>query len=243
MFRRMFNRTSQSGRAYTKCAAALILSLAAGTAAPSYARAGYLPPPHFEGPTADQPARLEPIGGYTLALLWMPEHCHVAVPGAESLACPHPSFKRFVLHGLWPDGVGKSWPQWCRPAEILSRRTIERYYRATPSPQLLQHEWAKHGTCIPGMTPERYFAISNGLFAQIRYPEMITLAERQLDAGAFARAFASANPGIPAEAVRLNLDPAGWLREVWLCLDTGLKWHACAAPALSGRPLRIRLPD
>ena len=198
-------------------------------------------PPHAESPSAEQPRRLEPIGGYTLALLWTPEHCAHAVPGAESYRCGARRGAGFVLHGLWPDGLGKSWPQWCADAAILTPRTIGAHFRATPSAQLMQHEWAKHGICM-GVTPDDYFRRSGRLFHAVRFPGMTALAHQSLTADAFARAFAGANPGMRGDMVTLNLDRDGWLREVWLCLDTRFKGARCPAPIPGDRVVRIRLP-
>lgn len=219
----------------------LIAAAATATvAAPHYPMPGYLPAPHLEGPSPDQPSRIGPIGGYTLALLWLPEHCSRPVPGAESLTCRHGMRKEFALHGLWPDGTGATWPQWCAPAPILSRQTIGRFYWATPSPQLLQHEWSKHGTCMKGMTPERYFGLSNRLYATLHYPDMQQMASSPPTTGSLALAFAAANPGMKPDGIRFNLDQAGWLRELWLCLDTRFRWRTCAAPTPADRTVTIR---
>ncbi|WP_420139242.1 ribonuclease T2 family protein [Sphingomonas sp.] len=184
---------------------------------------------------------MEPIGGYTLALIWAPEHCARPVPGAESFQCGPIGRGGFVLHGLWPDGQGKSWPQWCTDAAILPPGIITTYHAATPSAQLMQHEWAKHGTCM-GITPKAYFKRSSRLFYRIRFPDMVTLAGQTMDAGSFTRAFAAANPGMTSDMVTLNLDRDGWLREVWLCLDTKFRRERCRTPTRGNRIVRIRLP-
>jgi len=216
----------------------LFAALAAGPACPAPAN---LRPPHVEVPPPDQPPRAMPIASYTLALIWTPQHCHHAVGGAESFACTRDTGARFVLHGLWPDGEGKSWPQWCAAAPVLSSRTIAAHYCATPSAQLLQHEWAKHGTCIAGATPESYFAQSGRLFRALRFPDMAALAKPGLTESGFVTAFAAGNPGLAAEDIRLNLDKQGWLQEVWLCLDTAFRPMRCAAPGQPSRTVRIRL--
>lgn len=215
--------------------------VSAVAAAPGCSVPSKLRTPHVELPPADQPPRVMPITSYTLALIWTPQHCHRAVRGAESFSCGSNIGARFVLHGLWPDGEGGSWPQWCAPAAVLPRRTIVEHYCTTPSPQLLQHEWAKHGTCIAGATPDGYFDQSNRLFRSLRFPDMAKLARAPLTEGRFAEAFAALNPGMTAENVRLNLDERGWLQEVWLCLDTAFRPARCAAPARPGRTMRIRL--
>lgn len=196
--------------------------------------------PQPDVPTASDPARTVPIGGYTLAMIWGPQHCRAPVPGAAALGCTKASRRGFTLHGLWPDGEGRDWPQYCAPAAILPQRLLRAYYCATPSAQLMQHEWAKHGTCLPAADPAAYFARSNALFGALHFPSMGALSRRPtLTAGDFARAFAAANPGMTAAMVRLNLDKGGWLQEIWLCLDKSFAATACRAPTPAATPLRI----
>ena len=228
-------------RRFPMVAIALALGGAASAAAPSCPIPSNLQAPHMELPPPDQSPRAMPITSFTLALIWTPQHCFRAVGGAESLQCPRGAEARFVLHGLWPDGAGGTWPQWCAAAPVLSRQTIAAHYCATPSSQLLQHEWAKHGTCIAGATPDGYFGQSNRLFYGLRFPDMTMLARKPLTEARFTEAFAAANSGTTADMVRLNLDPKGWLQEVWLCLDTTFRPARCTAPARPARKVRIRL--
>lgn len=189
--------------------------------------------PRPDNADADQPRRLLPIGSYTLALTWAPEYCRSHARDASArFQCGGGNRFGFTLHGLWPDGVGKDWPQYCQATPLLSPRVIRSNLCATPSAQLLQHEWAKHGTCMPGETPQRYFARSTGLYAKLRYPDMDALSRAPLTAGGLARAFAATNPGVPAEAVRVTTNRQGWLDELWLCLDLRYRYVRC--PADSG---------
>lgn len=186
-----------------------------------------VPTPHPELATAQQPQRVRPITGYTLALTWAPEYCHGnANDAAKSFECGGGNRFGFTLHGLWPDGVGKEWPQYCTSTALLAPALIKQHVCATPSAQLLQHEWAKHGTCM-GTTPDAYFARSNGLYGRLRYPDMDRLSRRPLTAGQFATAFATANPGVPADAVRVTANKKGWLDELWLCLDKTFGYTRC----------------
>lgn len=219
--------------------AAIALSGAAFAAGPADPPPANLPVPHAELP-GDQPVRVVPVTSYTLSLIWTPQHCLRPVGGAESFECNRDTGSRFVLHGLWPDGEGKSWPQWCAATGILPRKVIATHYWATPSPQLMQHEWAKHGTCIAGATPDSYFDQSNRLFYGLRFPDMHKLAAAPTTESKFAQAFAAANPGMEPDSIRLNLDKQGWLQEVWLCLDTAFQSMHCAAPAQPGRTVHIR---
>lgn len=189
------------------------------------------PPATFERPrpdraSADQPQRLLPIGGYTLALTWSPQFCRGRRDDA-GFQCGGPTRFGFTLHGLWPDGEGREWPQYCRPTALLPDAVIRASICATPSAQLLQHEWAKHGTCMAGYRPASYFARSTALYAALRFPDMSALSRQPLKAGGLARELARLNPGLPANAVRVTTTRDGWLDELWLCLDRRLRYARC----------------
>ncbi|MDQ2877640.1 MAG: ribonuclease T [Pseudomonadota bacterium] len=186
--------------------------------------------PHPELPTAAESPRNLPIGGYTLALTWAPEFCHGhAHDASERMRCGRGNRFGFTLHGLWPDGVGKVWPQYCAATPLLPQRLIAQHLCATPSAQLLQHEWAKHGTCT-GMSAGAYFDRSTGLYATLRYPDMNALSRRRAaNAGDVAAAIAGVNPGLPERAIRVTVNKNGWLDELWLCLDRRFAYTACKA--------------
>lgn len=198
---------------------------------------GRIERPRIDGPSADQPRRVLPIGGYTLALTWSPQHCRTRgrVAGAR-FQCGGGNRFGFTLHGLWPDGPGRVWPQYCAATGLLSPRVIRANLCATPSAQLLQHEWAKHGTCMPGYTPERYFAQATAVYERLRYPDMDALSRAPLTVAGLARAMAEANPGLPAQAIRVTTTRQGWLDELWLCLDTRFLYTRCPANSGGSRP-------
>lgn len=183
--------------------------------------------PHLDRATPNQPQRLLPIGGYTLALTWSPQVCRTRRD--DALQCGAGNRFGFTLHGLWPDGVDKDWPQYCRAAPLLSDAVVRANLCATPSAQLMQHEWAKHGTCMPGLRPADYFTRSTGLYGRLRYPDMDALSRRALTAGQLAEAVAGANPGLPADAIRVTTTRDGWLDELWLCLDRSFRYGRCRA--------------
>lgn len=201
-----------------------------------------IPVPRAEGPTSEQPQRLLPIGGYTLAITWTPQYCRSnARDDSAKFQCGNRNGFGFTLHGLWPDGTGKTWPQYCKAADILPPAIIKENLCTTPSAQLLQHEWAKHGTCM-STSPAAYFDKSKRLYAALRYPDMNLLSRRKLTAGQLATAIARANPGIAASMMRITTTRQGWLDEVWLCLDTGLRYARCPAGqggVRAGAPIKI----
>jgi ribonuclease T2 len=187
-----------------------------------------LPRPRADGPSVREPRRDLPTASYTLALTWNPAYCRTGGGRADArFQCGGGNRFGFTLHGLWPDGAGRQWPQYCRPAPLISEPVIRRNLCATPSVQLLQHEYAKHGTCM-GISPAAYFNRASGLYARVRYPDMNALAARRgLTTGEFARAFARANPGLTPAMFRVTADREGWLEEVWLCLDTRFRYRQC----------------
>lgn len=227
------------------------LALAAAVSMPAFASAQALscsvpssvPRPRPDGPSPRQPKRVLPIGGYTLAITWAPQYCRENARDASArFQCGSGNRFGFTLHGLWPDGEGKDWPQYCAPAAILPAAVIRRNLCATPSAQLLQHEYAKHGTCM-GVAPVAYFARARSLYDRLRYPDMDALSRRpRLTAGAFAAAFARANPGLTPDMMRVTANRQGWLDEVWLCRDRQFRAARCPAHqgGLSARaPLKI----
>lgn len=178
-------------------------------------------------PTPGQPRRVLPIAGYTLALTWTPEFCRGRGRAGAAFQCGQGNRFGFTLHGLWPDGAGREWPQYCRPAALVPQPVVRRNLCATPSAQLIQHEWAKHGTCMSGYDPARYFDRATALYRRVRYPDMAALSRRPLTAGGFATAMARANPGLRADMLRVTATRQGWLDEVWICLDKAFRYRRC----------------
>jgi len=223
--------------------AALLSSTACAKKAPACEAPANLPRPMLEGPTVKEPRRLLPIGGYTLAMSWTPQHCAGRMTNPrDQLQCDGKTSKfGFTLHGLWPDGEGATWPQYCSPTRLVPDKVIRENLCTTPSVQLIQHEWEKHGTCM-SRTPEDYFAKSRALFRAIRFPEMADYRGKRMTAGTFRAAFAKANEGMRADQIKLRITPGGWLEEVWLCLDKKLGRTACRAAdgIAADRPIRIR---
>lgn len=220
----------------------------ASTAAPGNAAlacgiARDYPLPRAETPSPDA-VRRTPVTRYTLSLSWSPGFCARDGGGPDNaMQCASDDAARFgfVLHGLWPETDGRDWPQYCAPTRTIARATLDRHLCMTPSPQLLQHEWARHGSCMAA-TPEAYFGAASRLFAAVAMPDMAALSARPgLTVGDLKSALVAANPALPRDAVAVRTR-AGWLEEVHLCLDRRQNYARCpvwqrAAP--DGARLRI----
>jgi ribonuclease T2 len=177
--------------------------------------------PEMETVRPDQVVADRPILFHMLAVTWMPETCRAGGDGDGDLACEEQRLG-WTLHGLWPNSNGKPYPRYCRPATRVAEATIRAELCRTPSVDLVQHEWAAHGTCA-WETPEAYFRQSSALYDGLVRPDPRGLAT----AGQLRDAFARANPGLPRAAVYVALSDEGRLREVRLCHDLAFQPRAC----------------
>jgi ribonuclease T2 len=201
--------------------AALALALPAAAQAQAYQcrvpDALSLPPPV----RADGPAFRTRIGGYTLALSWSPEYCrsHGRDP-ANAVQCGGGAGRfGFIVHGLWPEAAKGRPPQWCATTPRPTLPSLRSNLCMTPSPGLLEHEWAKHGSCMAS-SPEGYYRVAATLWQSLRFPDMDRLSrDEALTAGTLRQELVTLNRGWRAEAIGLLANERGWLQEVRLCYD------------------------
>lgn len=181
----------------------------------------------------DGPVRKLPVAGYTLAASWTPDYCKTS-GDTRSMQCSGANGRfGFILHGLWPEARGGRSPQWCARASAPAPDLLRRHLCITPSPSLLAHEWAKHGTCM-ARRPETYFKVSSILWQSIRWPDADHLSRQDdLTVGDLRQAFVTLNPGWKSEHVGILLSRTGWLREVRLCYGKDFRPKPCA-PAQHG---------
>lgn len=226
-------------------AAALALGLSgqASAQALSCTLPAVIPTPRPAGPSADEPIRQIPTASYTLAVTWTPQYCR-GRQNDGSFRCGGDARFGMTLHGLWPDGPGRQWPQYCAAAEIVPETVVRDMLCATPSANLIQHEWAKHGTC-GWQAPAAYFATSRRLYQDLRFPDFVALSRQpNLTVSAFRRAFAAANrslPGFTAASINVRVTRDGWLDELWLCLDRRYRYTRCRDGGEGGRTSSQRL--
>jgi ribonuclease T2 len=198
-----------------------------------------LPAPKRQ-PTEER--RIIPVGAYTLALSWSPEYCRTRRDDAGNTQCNGRVGRfGFILHGLWPDGAGSVWPQYCRPVNTVPQSVARATLCTTPSVDLQQHEWEKHGSCA-FTDAGHYFRASRIMYGAVRYPDMDALSRNpSLTVGTFSAEFARANAGLSRDMLRVNANERGWLEEVWICLDKRMRPRRCPATGKANgeSPLRI----
>ena len=130
---------------------------------------------------------------YVLAVSWQPAFCE-RLPNKPECRSQHQNrfdASNFTLHGLWPQPKGTSYcnlpenivtidktGRWHELpkldlSETLRKELSEKMpgYRS----HLHRHEWYKHGSCMPGYSPEDYFTISLKLLDSINESEFANL--------------------------------------------------------------------
>jgi len=179
----------------------------------------------------DGPVRQTRVTGYTLALSWSPEFCRPREDSSRhARQCSGRSGRfGFIVHGLWPEGRGQQWPQWCPTRREPSARAVRQSMCMTPDAALLARQWAKHGACmVPD--PDVYLKVTQILWNSLRWPDYDRLSRRDnLTAGDIRRAFADANPYWEAEHVGLVVNQRGWLREMRLCYGVDFMPTRCGS--------------
>lgn len=180
----------------------------------------------------DGPSRRMAVAGYTLAASWSPEYCKMSGEKGSMQCSGRNGRFGFVLHGLWPEARQGPPPQWCATAPRPSPELIRRQLCMTPVPWLLEHEWAKHGSCM-AKRPETYFRVSAILWRSLRWPDADALSRKQgLTAGDLRRAFIAANPDWRAGQIGILASRGGWLRELRLCYGKDFMPADCPRSAL-----------
>jgi len=192
--------------------------------------------------TPDGPPRRTAIGGYTLAASWSPDYCKTS-GDTRSMQCSG-RYGRFgfILHGLWPEAGRGPAPQWCANGRQPSPSILRGNLCMTPSPRLLAHEWAKHGSCM-ARTPDTYFRVAAILWRSIQWPDADRLSrKRNLTVGDLRKLIVLANPAWKPEQIGIDLSDNGWLREVRLCYSRRFMPTRCDRAKLGaadGAPLKI----
>ncbi len=169
---------------------------------------------------------------YVLALSWSPQHCTTPAGRRDAVQCGGTRRYSFIVHGLWPQ-FERGWPQDCGGA-ALPGKLIQETLDIMPSPKLIRHEWAKHGTCS-GLSPAAYFALARKAFGQFRAPEAYGKPDREIyvSPAKYKTAWMEANPGLESHEFAV-LCSGRFLQEVRVCLDRNLNPRPC------GRDVRDR---
>lgn len=168
---------------------------------------------------------------YLLVLSWSPTHCSSDAGRGrdDDLQCRSGRPYGFVLHGLWPQRE-RGYPEFCSASERdVTDHNMTAALKLSPSRQLVQHEWEKHGTCA-GLSQNDYFAAAALAVDSVSVPKAYRSPAQPLvtTPNAVKRAFLDANPGISDDGLSATCT-RNQLAEVWVCLDKDLQPRSCSA--------------
>jgi ribonuclease T2 len=171
--------------------------------------------------------RVESVAGvfdyYLLTLSWSPTFCLTHKDDAQ---CSGKGYG-FVLHGLWPQYAKGGWPKSCLPRVQLSPDERAKGLTLFASRKLLEHEWAKHGTCS-GLGAMGYLQASDKAVGAVRIPQQLQPLNSTyyFQARDIEQMFRQSNPAIPADGIAV-ICKGPVLSEVRVCMDKDLQFSAC----------------
>ena len=157
---------------------------------------------------------------YLMNLAWSPEFCSIQGTSPECAARPG-----FLLHGLWTQNNDGTYPVFCSeepaPADLAKSLDI------TPDLALLEHEWAKHGTCS-AVGPQQFFAMEHQAFRSLNIPAQFEKIDHEisLTPNAILDLFAEANPGFPHGSILVSCG-RNYLTAIEACFDKELHPIVC----------------
>jgi ribonuclease T2 len=186
------------------------------------------------GPSTAQDRRQSEPGQfdyYVLVLSWSPSFCADSAErdparSARNPQCGPRPFS-FVVHGLWPQ-YERGFPEYCQvPAPRLNRNIVSGMLDLMPAPQLIFHEWDRHGVCS-GLSPGAYFETIRKARAVVKIPSeyldlpsALTVMPEEVEA-----AFIKANPGLTPDGVSVSCGGRR-LDEVKICMTRDLQFRGC----------------
>jgi ribonuclease T2 len=178
---------------------------------------------------------------YVLSLYWLPTLC-LESPGADE--CRGSDHNGFIVHGLWPVLDWNS-PINCGGGDNLSDSLVGSLKDLMPTRQLVEREWAVHGTCS-GEAPDRFFSLMRQAYVSVNLPILLNGGGDAIETiQQITKGFTNRDSGLPAQAVIITCsDNPARLREVRICLSKNLASSYCSGETLgaSCRTLNIQVP-
>jgi len=165
---------------------------------------------------------------YLLALTWMPAFCTLDGARPDDDRCQPGRRLGWMVHGLWPQHLGGSWPEYCQTAHRPpSRAETAAQADLFGSGGSAWHQWNKHGRCT-GLSAADYYALTRLAAGRLVLPEVFDRIDAPLRIApqVIEDAFVEANPGLtPGMMVTTCRSDA--LVELRLCLNRDLSPRPC----------------
>lgn len=168
---------------------------------------------------------------YILSLSWSPAFCASRGHEADPRQCATEKQMGFVVHGLWPQYDRGGWPERCSTMRTVPPRVLEAMLEIMPSGSLVEHEWAKHGSCT-GLSPDDYFAETRATWERVYMPD-----ELRNPPPGFSMSIAELRKELVERNSTFGLGPKGiaiecegnQVTELRLCVDKDLFFRDCGA--------------
>ena len=163
---------------------------------------------------------------YQFTLSWAPEFCATQSGNRSSSECDPKKHYGLVVHGLWPQNDDGSWPSDCTSASPVSNEIVREMLPIMPARGLIQHEWAKHGTCS-GLAVQDYFSRVQQLYKQVKVPQQFQQPKQEIDIDPrkIEQSFTDSNSA-PQGAFRVSCKN-GALVEIDACFTKDFQYRAC----------------
>ncbi|HYW41985.1 MAG TPA: hypothetical protein VE959_03950 [Bryobacteraceae bacterium] len=169
---------------------------------------------------------------YLLSLSYAPDFCAQPTGNKDPRECGTGRHIGFVVHGLWPQDDSGQGPQNCGPASPVAQAIVNTMLAYIPTPSLIQHEWATHGTCS-GLSTADYFAAVRKARDSVTLPSDLNQPSQQLQLSPadLASKVAAQNPSFPQDAFRTSCYRDGELQELRVCFNPDLSPKSCTSSA------------
>jgi ribonuclease T2 len=168
---------------------------------------------------------------YVLVLSWSPSFCADTAERRPDRAANNPQCGvrpfSFVVHGLWPQ-YEKGYPEFCQqPAPRLNHNIVSGMLDLMPAPQLIFHEWDRHGVCS-GLTANAYFETIRKARAIVKIPPkfMEVTTELTVSPQEVEDAFIAANPAMKPDGVSVSCGSKR-LSDIRICMTRDLQFRSC----------------
>ena len=191
------------------------------------------PPPVSDTATSD-------FDYFLLTLSWAPEFCASNSSGRSSAECDPNKHMGLVVHGLWPQYDNGKWPQDCTSTPPVASATVNHIMPIMPGKELIQHEWANHGTCS-GLSAHDYFGVIEKLYNELQVPPNFKKPSSSSAAVPtdIEQKFAKAN-NAPKGAFRISC-PQNEFLAVEICLSKDFEYQACPSTLKDCRAKKIKV--
>jgi len=177
---------------------------------------------------------------YLLTLSWAPQFCATSGGERNPAECASNKHTGLVVHGLWPQFNDGKWPQDCASTPPVSSAMVQHMMNIMPGSSLIQHEWAKHGTCS-GLSVQEYFGAIEKLYTGLHIPDDFkgSSSAAQTSPVDIETKFASAN-GASKEVFRVSC-PQNQFSAVEVCVSKDLQYQSCPDTVKECRARRIEV--